>query len=204
MELLPAPRSIAPSAKLHEWLFGMIQPFVKGRVLETCSTWNSISAVFAKNGLKIHLSNPDKAVRANLRTYYQDVEAIRKVHAVDLHRPDFESDPVHELPKIFDTIIALNAMQNGMYDKLFLQNASRLLRPMGRLILLAPPFTALYEGLELDLNELKKYNHLSLKEAFTGEMQVVKSFYIDLPSDVAYDRSGPSVIVIARKEEKLT
>jgi hypothetical protein len=182
----------------------MIEPFLKGRVLETSSTWNSISAVFAQKGQQIHLSNPDKIVRGNLRAYYQGVEAVRLVHSVDLHRLELGSGPMLQKSKRFDTIIVFNAVENGVYDTNVLNNARQLLRPRGRLMLMGPIFTALYDGLELDPHELKKLNHRSLRQVLTDEMEIIMTHYIDLPTDVAYDRSGPSVIVIARKEGKFT
>ena len=188
-----------PLTVLNEWLFDTIEPWLKGHVLESGSTTESISTIFVQRGRPIHLSTPDHSLRAHLKSLYQQVPVIRKVHSIKFHRQDFEQAYPAEAARIFDTIIVFNAMENGTYDQEVIRNARYLLKERGRLILLAPIFTALYDGLELDIEELVKYNLSSIRKLLTDQMEILLTKYFNLATNTGYAQSGLSVIVVARK-----
>ncbi|WP_188937790.1 hypothetical protein [Puia dinghuensis] len=183
------PPPVSSPGLLNEWLYDIIEPWLKGRVLEVGSTPHSISAIFAQKGQPIHLSSSDKYTRDQLRTKYQGIEPIRDVKALDFHRADFEQAYPVEVARFFDTVLVLNQSCNSI----IVRNARHLLRDRGRLVALAPVYTTIYSGLEIDLEDLKKYNHQSIKRLMTDEMEILATHY--------FNQSSPSFIVIARKLE---
>jgi SAM-dependent methyltransferase len=199
MALLPPSQSALVGMQFNEWLFQTIEPYLNGRVLEVGSDFNTLSSVFVQRGRRVHLSTSNKALREQLKVHYQGVEAVRKVHSINFHRSDFEHAYSLETASIFDTILILNPMENGTFDDKVVQNARYLLKEKGRLILLTPIFTAVYNGLELKQDELKHYDRPAVKQLLTDEMGILATRYFHLPEKAGYDRSGPSVLIAARK-----
>jgi hypothetical protein len=199
MSQSPTFLSISSPGLLNEWLFETIEPWLQGRVLEMGSTPESISIVFAQKGRHIHLSSPEKIIRDNLRAAYDGVEAIRLVHAIDFHHPDFER--VYSVEeRIFSTILALNPMENGAFDPMVTRNACYFLPAGGRLILLAPTHTALYDGEHQGFEEVKEYNRKFTRQLFTDSMQILMARYFSHENGFIYDQSGISVLAVAIKK----
>ena len=201
MDLLPPSQTASTDIQLNEWLFEIIQPYLKGRVLEAGSGFHTISAVFINKGRRLHLSTPDKALREQLRARYQGIEAVRKVHSINFHRSDFDLAYRLEQANMFDTILILSPMQNSEFDARVIGNVRHLLRERGYLILLAPVFTAIYSGFDLDFDELKRCDRPTIKHLLTDKMTILTTRYFQLPKNSVYDRSGPSVIIVARKNK---
>lgn len=192
MDQLP----ILAAVEINEWLFEVIQPHLKGKVLEIDSNLNSISTIFIQKGQSIHLSTADKAHREQLASHYQGTQTVQKIHSINIHRTNFQQ--VYPA-MVFDTILILNPMETGAFDRQVIDNARHLLRERGRLILLAPIFTALYTGLKMDSEELKTYNRRALQQLLTGKMDLLMTRYFNLAETAGYDRSGSTVILVARK-----
>jgi hypothetical protein len=183
----PAP--ISSPALLNQWLYDIIEPWLKGRVLEIGSTLESISAIFIQRGTPIHLSTPDKDLRLQLKSACQGVEAVLKVHSLNLRRNDFEQAYPAKQARIFDTVLALNEP----CDQTIARNARHLLRARGRLILLTPVYTAMYNGLEQDEEDWKIYNQQAIKRILGDEMEILSTRHHNLV--------GLSILTMARKKE---
>jgi hypothetical protein len=192
--------SVSTPALLNECLFDIIEPWLKGRVLEIGSTLNSISTIFVQRDRPIHLSTPDKTVFNHLSSDYQGVETVENVHSINIHHPDFDKLYPQGNSTLFDTILILNAMENDTYDQKVVRNAKHLLIQRGHLILLAPVFTAIYGSLKIELQDLKQYNRSGIRSFLTTQMDLLMTSYFYLPSDTAYDRTGLSVLIAARKK----
>lgn len=202
MGLLSSSPSSSPTIELNEWIFETIQPYLKGRVLELNSALDTISTVFVKKKCDIHLSTPDKTFREALRAYYKDIQYIKKVHSINTDRVDFAKAYPFEKACVFDTILVLKAIERGQFNNLIIRNARHLLKERGRLILLAPVITAAYGDLELDQNQLNKFDRASLKRMVTEEMDILMTRYFNLPRSSPYDHFGLSVLVVARKNTR--
>jgi hypothetical protein len=200
MNELILPQPVSSLCALNEWLFNAIKPYLNGRVLEIGSSPSSISVLFVQKGRRIHLSNSDRSIREELKVIYQGLEIVRNVHAINIHHPNFEQVYPSENARIFDTVLILNGMQDGLYDQKVICNGRHLLRERGRLILLMPVFTALYDTLEFNLEDFKKYDQSSIRKLLTDQMEILINTYFNLVQDPAYDRSGQSVLVIAQKK----
>jgi hypothetical protein len=186
---------------INNWMFNQIQSFIKGRILETESGLNTISSFFLENGIAIHLSHSDRYNRDMLRTQFKGNPIVRAVHRIDVHRADFNI-VYAELAGFFDTILVLNHMQPSTSEFAFISNAKFLLRKGGNLILLAPVYTTLYNGLGQNWEDWKKYNTSSIRDLFHADFQILKTRYLNLPTGsepTIFFRNGLSAIVIARK-----
>lgn len=187
MEFLPTSNSSLPDTQFNEWLFEVIQPYLKGRILEMGSTLNTISAILVQKGRSVHLSNPDKPTRDLLRATYQGVEALRRVYAINFHRSDFEQVyPATEV-RFFDTVLAVNEPIN----ETIIQNAKHVLRERGRLVALTPAYITMHAGFEVNLEILRKYNQQSIQRLMNGNLEILKIQYLN--------ESSLSAIVIVRK-----
>jgi hypothetical protein len=172
----------------NNWVFDIISPWIKGRVLEIGSTPDSISTILIQKGIRIHLSTPDKAMREQLKARYLGLEIVRHVHSINFHRRDFDLAYPEETVKIFDTVLALNEP----CDPITASNARCVLRKRGRLILLAPAYTAIYNGLEEDAEDWKRYNRKSINKLVTDNMEILFTRY--------YNLGGLSVLAVASKK----
>ena len=198
MELLPAPKSLASTDHLNEWLYEIIEPYLKGRVLEVDSGPDTLSSIFVQRDRGIHLNNRSKVVRNQLRIKYKGVETIRSINRADFSKVDFE-EVYSEKYRIFDTIIALNVVDTGHYDQSIIHHAKHLLRERGRLIVLAPAYTALYHTVEQGQEIWKKYNRKYVRKLITNNMEMLMTRYFILEDPLVYHHSGLSVLAIARK-----
>src|SRR3984885_15350988 len=71
-------------------LYDIIEPFIKGRVLEINSEPNTVSSIFVQKGRRIHLSTENKAMRERLSQIYAQNAIVRYVDDIDFHRADFK------------------------------------------------------------------------------------------------------------------
>lgn len=187
-------------SRLSKWMFEMIEPYIKGKVLEVDSGTGSISSVFAENTIPVHLSDPDKKNRDFLREKFKDIISIKEIYNIDFLRTDFEQY-YSTLNGVFSTIVALNISEHGFYKQAAQQNAAKILRKNGHLIIAVPPFTAVYSDLEISPEEWKIYNRKSLKQRLSG-FQILKTRYFSLVENIPQPlsvRPGFSALVIARK-----
>ena len=187
-------------SKLNQWIFENIQPYVKGKTMEMHSGSGVFSSLLIEQGTRLHLSDLDKPNRDRLREKFNGRHELRTVNKIDYHHHDFKQCYA-PLLDIFSTVVAVNFAEQGFLSRIELDNGKLLLRKGGHLIVALPSFTALFPGLEQDLEDLKMYNRKPLKK-FLGDFQILKVRYFRLeanthPSLPAH--SGLSSIVVARK-----
>lgn len=187
--------------KLNGWIFETIQPYLRGRVLEMNSGHGSISSIFAERNVPIHLSDPDTGNCHNLKNKFKNIQAIRAVHDIDFSHPDFQKAYFKD-SNVFGTIIALNITEYGFSEKQAIENAKYLLRSQGRIIIVAPSFTALYDGLVLSLKEWKSYNRKPLKQFLYG-FKLIKTINFNLAGNIENsfsEKLGFPSLAIAKKK----
>lgn len=181
---------------LHKWIFEIIGPYIKAPTMEIESGLGCMSTAFAEKSISIQLSDTNRETRHFLREKFKGIEYIQHVHNIDFCRPDFELYYA-QIFGAFRTIIALNVLEKGYYEKLAFQNAKYLLSPGGNLIFLAPACTAMFYGLAEDLDNWKLYNRQYLKDLLKSDYKIVKTRYLNLGSSL-----GLSVLAIASKIDK--
>lgn len=184
------------------WLFELIEPYAVGRILEIGSGSGLISDFFIKKAIPIYLSDELKRNRDILRAKYPDPIIKRDVYNMDLVNREFESNYQEAFGR-FKSVVALNVLENGYYEKLALRNAIRFLRSHGRLIFIAPAHTTMSYGLENDLDSWKRFNRQSLKDLLGRDFQIIMTRYFNLEITTGnmppYPNLGLSVLAVARR-----
>jgi hypothetical protein len=186
--------------KLNLWMFENIQPYIKGRTLEATSGSGLFSSCLVEQGIPIHLNDTNNSNRQMLRERFTG-SGMKAIHSLDLLRQDFEQYYSSYLGA-FSTLISLNITEFAYHEKIELDNAKRLLRKGGHLIFAAPSFTALYPGLEQDLEDLNRYNGKTLR-SLLSESKILKIRYFsleDMAENTAIIPTSLGMIVIARKK----
>jgi 2-polyprenyl-3-methyl-5-hydroxy-6-metoxy-1,4-benzoquinol methylase len=188
-------------ARLQQWIFENIQPYIKGRVLEVQSGVGDFSSVLVENNIPIHLSDTENINRDALERKLNDSGMIRAIHNIDLQKPDFQLE-YSPMLGVFSTILAVNVNDRHFADRAIIQNAHSLLRQRGHLIMTTPSSTVLYPGTPEDLENVQLQNRARLKLLFQ-DFQILKTRYFNLKADVenasVFGFVGLSTLVISRR-----
>jgi hypothetical protein len=186
---------------INEWVFEMINPYLKGRILEIESGIESLSSVFIENGIALHLSNSDIGTRQILREKFKENSLIKSIHKIDLRCENFEQ-AYGAIFGAFDTLIALNIAENTHLDQKSVINARLLLRKQGHLITVTPAQTTLYYDFREHWDDLDKYNKKCIKHLLNDNLEILKTWYFNTSKsihNVKLNYKGLYVIVLAQK-----
>jgi hypothetical protein len=201
MSLPTTSSSVSDAAHVTQWMFDIARPYVKGRTLEIGSGQGEISYLFVENKIPLHLSDMDQINREKLREKFDCYPEVRNIHRIDFHEINFD-EVYSNIFGAFGTIFKLNLSQRPI-DAPDIAKINLLLREGGHLIALMPAYTTLYNGLDADWRELKKYNRGSVIDLLGNSFDVLKTRYFSLPSSGSSSAGqiGLSSIVVARKKE---
>jgi SAM-dependent methyltransferase len=170
---------IADAGNFNEWMYEVIASHCSGDILEIGSGIGNISEQFLKNGHSITLSDIRANYREMLQQRFGEMAGFKAVIGLDLVHPDFSSE-YKELTGRFDTVFALNVVEHIEDDSVAISNASTLLKPGGKLIILVPAFNSLYNVLDKNLMHFRRYNKESLTGLFKKNgLKVNSNFYFN-------------------------
>lgn len=183
---------ISSADKFNEWMYNTIKPHCSGSVLEIGSGTGNISQFFIRDGYNITLSDIRDSYCDILRTKFGKSDALDvEGKGAQAQLENFKTDqPVIEVPKknrnqtinvinldvadkdfdrkysplfeTFDTIFALNVYEHIEDDLLAAQNAKKLLKKGGKLVLLVPAYQWLYNNFDKELYHFRRYTKSSL------------------------------------------
>ena len=162
---------IEKANKFNHWMYNVIKPHCKGKILEIGCGIGNISEYFVNDNLDIVLSD--------LRDNY--IEIVKKkfsneVLKIDLVDTDFDVK-YSSLIGTFDTVFALNVVEHIKDDVLAIKNCKKLLKKGGHLVILVPAYQSLFNNFDVELEHYRRYNHKSLKEIiYKNELTVKKIF----------------------------
>lgn len=162
---------IEKANKFNHWMYNVIKPHCKGKILEIGCGIGNISEYFVNDNLDIVLSD--------LRDNY--IEIVKKkfsneVLKIDLVDTDFDVK-YSSLIGTFDTVFALNVVEHIKDDVLAIKNCKKLLKKEGHLVILVPAYQSLFNNFDVELEHYRRYNHKSLKEIiYKNELTVKKTF----------------------------
>lgn len=179
--------SLDDQLQYNNWLFDNIRPYIRGRVLEIDSGSGLMSALFMENAIPIHLSDPDKTNQENLKIKFHGNPYLKMVHLLDLNSPDFEMLHSNKF-SLIDTVIATNILDHGPYDQEAMRNAKKLLPARGRIAMMLPIHTAVYDQESLDPGMLLKYNQKYIKSLLSTDSEIIKLIHRSL-----------ALLILARK-----
>jgi len=159
--------------QFNKWLHDAISPYYKKDVLEIGSGIGSISAFILHSGYKTVLSDLRTEYCQRLNERFKNHPNLTGIAQIDLSTANFEQTYAAWLGK-FDAVIALNVIEHIKDDHLAIRNCYRLLKKEGKLIMLVPAFSWLFNSLDKELGHFRRYTKktvatLLLKENFSIE-----------------------------------
>jgi 2-polyprenyl-3-methyl-5-hydroxy-6-metoxy-1,4-benzoquinol methylase len=174
----------------NAWLSDLVLPWSKGHILEIGSGIGNISEIILQNNLTITLSDLNVQYCSQLKNKFENRATCRGIISLDIGEANFEEKHKTLLTK-FDTIIALNVIEHIEDDRKAFENCKKLLVPGGRIIILVPAFTFLYNSFDKELGHYRRYtrNELSDKMQHAG-FNVIHSQYFNMPAMFGWFISG--------------
>jgi 2-polyprenyl-3-methyl-5-hydroxy-6-metoxy-1,4-benzoquinol methylase len=169
--------AIAGADKFNEWMYKTIRPYCSGRILEVGSGIGNISRYFIKENANITLSDIRPVYCEILSKEFPQAQGVIKLN---LTHPQFDSVYQQQL-STYDSIFALNVVEHIEDDHLALKNCYKLLKPGGRVVILVPAYSWLYNRFDKELEHFRRYNRRSLNAKISAEgFSVVHSQYFNL------------------------
>ncbi len=182
--------SFSRTYRFNEWMFGRILPWVKGNVIEAGSGIGNISKLFLQKEKSIVLSDirSDYQIRLN-RTFGNNPFCEGVVH-LDLSVSDLESEHPSLIGR-FETVVALNVVEHISDDHQAIINCKKLLKKDGRLIILVPAFSFLYNSFDTDLQHFRRYTKKTIGELYASNgFTVLHTSYFNFAGMIGWFISG--------------
>lgn len=186
--------AIAHAPAFNRWTYDTIRPFCTGHIIELGSGIGNISQFFIRENQDIVLSD----LRGNYRDYLRDKFQLPEpnVRSVDMVHPDFNEE-YSDLIETFDTAFALNVVEHIENHRQAVCNASLLLKPGGKLIILVPAYPWLFNRFDRELGHFTRFTRQSLTALLPEEMQLLQCRYFNAIGIPGWFFSGS---VMRRKE----
>ncbi len=147
---------ISRAGAFNRWMYETIRPFLKGEILEIGSGIGNISDYVVKAGYPVTLTDYNPAYCHVLREKYSGAPNVRNILSIDLQHNDFKA-AYASLEACYDAIFMLNVIEHLEDDHRAVRNCAWLLKPEGRLILLAPAYRFLFSRLDKELGHYRRY-----------------------------------------------
>ncbi len=147
-----------------------LRSYISGDVLEVGAGIGANTAHINHSHVRsIHCLEPDPALAAQVRS------AVRGTPGITV-----SSGTICSLAgRLFDTILYIDVLEHIEDDKSELARAVRLLRPGGRLIVLAPAYQALYSPFDEAIGHYRRYDRKSLIACSPPLCRLEKADYLD-------------------------
>ena len=171
---------ISRGEAFNRWMYKTIKPLLQGAVLEIGSGIGNISDFVVKDGYTVSLSDYDEAYQSILSEKYNRFSNVQGVYRIDLEDPQFFSTYV-DLKEKYNTIFLLNVIEHIGDHQRAIRHCSYLLKPQGRLVVLAPAYTQLYSGLDKELGHYRRYTKQSLSSLLQHQrLTIVHQQYFNM------------------------
>lgn len=182
--------TISKADKFNRWMFDIIYPYCKGKILEIGSGIGNISQFFIEENTSITLSDIRENYCSQLKERFSDSPVLDEVLLIDLTYPDFENR-YKEYEKTFDTVFALNVVEHIEDDALALKNCYFLLKDGGTLLILVPAYQSLYCRFDHELGHFRRYTKRTLRKVFElNNFHIKDSRYFNVMGILGWIFSG--------------
>jgi len=163
----------------NRWMFDTIAPYCRGRILEIGSGIGNLSVYLLRNYEQVVLSDVKPEYCAALERSFSQEPSLQGVYLLDLASPKVvESHP--SLEGQFDTLVALNVVEHIEDHELAIRNGRRLLKPGGRMIILVPAYSWLFNGMDTELGHFRRYTRKRLAGVLASQgLEVVHTRYFN-------------------------
>jgi len=168
--------AVSIAVNFNEWMYNTINEHCSGKILEIGSGIGNISQHFINNGQDITLTD----IRDNYVDSLKDQFPTHNENTflLDLVDNNFE-EKYKKFIGIYDTVFALNVVEHIEDDGLAVSNATKLLKPNGKLIILVPAFQSLYNSFDTALEHYRRYTKKSLNNLISSQLELQHSQYFN-------------------------
>jgi 2-polyprenyl-3-methyl-5-hydroxy-6-metoxy-1,4-benzoquinol methylase len=181
---------VGKADKFNKWMFDTIRPFCKGEILEIGSGVGNISYFFLQDGASITLSDIRTSYCEKLKSKFSDKHGLVRVKCIDLADREFELK-YNNLFNRFDTVFALNVVEHIFDDNLAVENARKLLKKNGHLIILVPAYQSLFNGFDKHLEHYRRYTKSSLSPLLNNAgLKIIHRQYFNIVGILGWFVSG--------------
>jgi SAM-dependent methyltransferase len=142
-------------ARNYEWVYEIIAPCLRGRVLEVGSGVGVMSRFLVERGGPIVLSDHHPAYLRHLRSRFGDRPHVA-LQLLDLNQRPYAVDAA------VDTVVCLNVLEHVADDRAALAGLVDLLPIGGRLVLQVPNYPRLFGSLDETYGHFRRYTRRSL------------------------------------------
>ncbi len=168
--------AVSIAVNFNEWMYKTISKHCSGKILEIGSGIGNISQHFIENNQDITLTD----IRDN---YVDSLKEQFPTHKNNTYLMDLVDNNFEEKYATFigtyDTVFALNVVEHIEDDKLAITNATKLLKPNGKLVILVPAYQLLYNSFDTALEHYRRYTKTSLNELISSELELDHSQYFN-------------------------
>jgi 2-polyprenyl-3-methyl-5-hydroxy-6-metoxy-1,4-benzoquinol methylase len=181
---------ISSAGKFNRWMYEKIAPYCSGDILEIGSGTGNISEHFLKENASITLSDIRINYCSHLENKFQKFPNLKEVVLLNLVDPLFDAKFEKYLGK-FDTVFSLNVMEHIKDHDLAIRNCRKLLKPAGKIIILVPAYSFLYNKLDEELYHFRRYNLPMLRALVAAnDFKIKKGFYFNFAGIPGWFVSG--------------
>lgn len=183
-------KETAQKHNFNNWLYEQIVSGIKGDILEVGSGIGIYSEKIIRDfpHSQITLSDISDKYVDNLKTKFPQSNV--SFFKLDLDsKSDYENIGFDK----FDTIIAINVLDNVKNDQFALQQLYKMLKKDGMLLLLLPAHKFLYNQLDANIGRLRRYALEELKQKIeTTNFEIIRLFHFNLMGVIGWYLNGKS------------
>lgn len=170
---------ISAANKFNRWMYERIKPYCTGDILEVGSGIGNISRFFLQDKASMVLSDLEEEYFSLLTERFSDNTNLKGIVQLDFSDPYLEKHHPEMIEK-FDTVFALNVVEHIPDHYGALQNAGKLLKSGGKVIILVPAFNSLYNQFDVQLGHERRYTEKSLQSVLQDNgFEVIHSSYFN-------------------------
>jgi SAM-dependent methyltransferase len=159
---------VAKAGRFNRWMYDQFRHELQGEILEIGSGIGNISRLVIEEGHPLTLSDYNDEYCFYLKKIFEGNKIIQNILRIDLLDSDFEK-LFEAYKEKFNTIFLLNVIEHIDDDARAVKNCHYLLKPGGRLIVLAPAYNWLFCSLDKQLGHYKRYTIRSMISLLTKE-----------------------------------
>jgi SAM-dependent methyltransferase len=164
-------------AEVHNWKTywsRSVRPFIHGDVIEVGAGIGSNTRYLDSGGHGRWVALEPDAERAGRLA--ENLAQIRSRRAYETATGSIKDlDAVRQ----FDTLIYIDVLEHIENDREELENAAKLLRACGRIIVLSPAHQWLFTPFDAAIGHFRRYNRASLRSVTPHELALERLFYLD-------------------------
>jgi len=186
-------RMMEKCGNYNRWIADTLKPYVSGNVLEVGVGTGSVAKYFFNEkyyGIDIqesHIKHCQKLFKHPDKFMYCDVE--KKLPAFFRHR--------------FDTVIMCNVLEHCYNDRFAVDNAWRMLKKGGRLVVLVPAHKNLFGEIDVSDGHYRRYSLKMLMDLF-GDRFIVEHYNeMNMAGSLGWYVTGKVFPTKVHKEEDL-